>query len=151
MIQTIKIFQYQWKYPFTSWFTVEYTNMIESGFSSNICRFILTVGCCENTMASNIVPANPSKVRRVTSINQKVFLFRYSKISNNKTKISTALHNIVGVILSHILWLFGTFSAFAFNIMVVEDTRGSVFPALLTTVALSKYLRKVSGKNCCCM
>ena len=52
--------------------------------------------------------------------------------------------------LSHISLSLVTFSALAFNIMVVEDTNGRTAPALSTIVACSKSFRKVSGKNCCC-
>ena len=143
MIHINSTFQNQWKRCLTSRFMTGYTKIRERGFNNNICRFKFTVGCCENTIASNIIPAIPSRVRSVTSISQNVFCLLYSIIPASNITINTPLHNIVGVMVSHMLRLLTTLSALAFSKTAVDETSDLLFPALSIMAAPAKSLRRI--------
>ena len=117
----------------------------ESGLSNRIWKFMLTAGCSEKIIANRMMPQSPVTVRMNASMPQNVF-FRCRSMM-------VAIINMIANAMAHMRGVISKKSAYCilYGEKTHDDcfTRGRLVWSTFTITALSKSLRKLSGRNCC--
>ena len=124
-----------------------------TGFSNNICKLRLTVGCCEKIMANNSNPHTPVRSIMIASNAHTIRLRTRStmampNVSNENMPRQTLGENRSDKLLSVCSML----CCFAVGLKSQNERFISLrfVPFVDTISARSKSLHRRSGRNCCC-